>query len=145
MGDLKAEESHRMITGCAVTRGNSEDPVGNQLGDMRQKRQERGARGKTAKHRKAGRRDVRRFDGGGERQVNPILFIYLFIYFLMALKKNKRKRNNHSSSRRDPALRARAGTSAAPRQWTFSTLHSQQRATSIIHHSFRARHTSAAG
>lgn len=46
---MKAEESHRMITGCAVTRGNSEDPVGNQLGDMRQKgrKEEREGRGQN--------------------------------------------------------------------------------------------------
>lgn len=88
--DLKVEESHRMITGCAVTRGNSEDPVGNRLGDMRQKRQERGARGKTAKHRKAGRRDVKCFDGGRERQVNRILFFLCIYFFSMALKKAKK-------------------------------------------------------
>lgn len=35
--------------------------------------------------------------------------------------------------------------SSALWQWTFSTLHSHQRATSIIHHSFSAQCLSAAG
>lgn len=40
-----------MITGCAVTRGNSEDPAGKEQGDV-SKRQERGRREKRTEHRK---------------------------------------------------------------------------------------------
>lgn len=64
-----------MITGCAVTRGNSEDPVGKEQGGREQKTGKR-TEGKKDKTQEGQQSDVKCFDRERERerQVNSISF-----------------------------------------------------------------------
>lgn len=128
-GKLERVESYWLITGCAVTRGNSEAPVGRIRGIDRKD---------TARKRK---RNYDRKCRLIKSSSGPT-----FLHFV-----NDSREIGVAQWMSEPTILTHAIESLVQErqralwQWTFSTLHSHQRATSIIHHSFSAQRLSTAG